>query len=226
LTLDTGKGFTAGYDGSDPNPTKFTYLSTEHNADLIVSFGKLAKLTGEDKYKKASDSAKAFVLSMYDPKRGLFYTGTGADGVTISKEVIPLDCQTWTLLALHNDPNEKVDFYEKVIDYTKEHMGVEGGFDFDADSHDGVWYEGTLQMGILYHAYGKTQDAEKILEYVDSKRLPDGSVTAADRDGLSTGFYLSSTDKPISWEYFKRQHLGATAWLAFLQEGFKNPLSY
>ncbi|MDR2406163.1 MAG: hypothetical protein LBE27_07330, partial [Deltaproteobacteria bacterium] len=95
LTLDTGKGFTAGYDGWEPNPKKLTYLSTEHNADLVVSYGKLAKLTGEEKYKKAAESAKAFVLAMYDPKKGAFYTGTGADGVTINKEVIPLDCQTW-----------------------------------------------------------------------------------------------------------------------------------
>jgi hypothetical protein len=223
LTLDAGTGFTGGYEGWEPNPAKSTYRSTEHNADLVAAFGRLAKITGERRYAEASERARAFVGSMADGARGCFYTGTTADGVTINRSVVPLDCQTWTLLALRNIPN--VDNL-KVLRFLEEHLRVSGGwgYDFDADSGDGVWFEGTAQVGVLYRFMGDDGKADEVLAYLNANRLPDGSITAADRDGVSTGFMVPGTNIP--WKYDKRQHLGATAWLSFLQQGAKNPFAY
>jgi hypothetical protein len=222
LTLESGNGFAGGYEGWEPSQsqTKATYKSVEHNADLIASFGRLAAVTGEEKYADASESAKAFVLSMYDSEKGCFYTGTAGDGVTANKDVIPLDCQTWTLCVLGEAFKDK----DKVLRFVEEHMATDGGYGFAADSQTGVWNEGAAQMGVLYQLVGDEQKAEEIRAYLNANRLPDGSLTAADRDGLSTGFMVSGTD--ILWEIDRRQHLGATAWLSFLQQDGRNPLAY
>jgi hypothetical protein len=222
LTLESGDGFTGGYEGWEPEPLKVGYKSTEHNTDLIAAFGRLAKITGEAKYASATDSAERFVLSMYDEERGCFYTGTGDDGVTPNKDVIPLDCQTWTLSVLGDgfDANKR----DKVLAFIDAHIAVEGGYDFEADSFDGIWNEGTAQVGVLCYLMGDDKRAEEIISLLQAGRLPDGSITAADRDGVSTGFKVSGMDIP--WEYDRRQHLGATAWLSFLQQGGRNPFAY
>ncbi|MCL1846544.1 MAG: hypothetical protein FWF91_01085 [Coriobacteriia bacterium] len=220
LTLQTGNGFTGGYEGWEPDPVKVGYKSTEHNTDLIAAFGRLAQITGEQQYAVASDNARAFVLSMYDAYIGCFYTGTQDDGITVSTEVIPLDCQTWTLCVLRDSFADS----DRVLRFIEERIAIDGGYDFEADSKDGVWFEGTAQMGILYHLTGNTQKAAEIQAYLEMNRLQDGSITAADRDGVTTGFLVTGTDIP--WVYGKRQHLGATCWLAFLQLGARNPFAY
>ncbi|MDR2350808.1 MAG: hypothetical protein LBF41_09350 [Deltaproteobacteria bacterium] len=213
LTLDTGKGFAGGYGGTAENPSKLTYLSTEHNADLISAFGRLATLTGEEKYDKASESAKAFVLSMYDKRGGHFLAGTLPDGATPNKSVVPLDCQTWTLLSLWEKPFADA---AKITSYVEKHMRFEDGYGFAADMRGGIWNEGTAQMGVLMAFLGKTAGKDRITAFLNANRYPDGSIAAADRDKVPTGF---------EWFYDKRKHLGATAWLAFLQEGGTNPFS-
>jgi hypothetical protein len=219
LTLESAPGFSAGYEGWEPEPTKITYKSTEHNIDLVAAFGRLAALTKDEKYRLAAESAKAFVLSMRNPDKGFFYTGTTNDGMTINRSVVPLDCQTWSILAL----GDGIGDVEKVTAFIEKHMGIDGGYDFDADSKDGVWNEGTAQVGVLYQMLGDNASAAKILDFLNNNRLPDGSLTAADRDGVTTGFLASGTDSP--WLINHRQHLGATAWLFFLQLG-RNPFAY
>jgi hypothetical protein len=219
LTLQTDIGFTGGYEGWEGNQTKIKYKSTEHNADLVAAFGRLAILTNDSRYRRASESARAFVLTMRDPEKKIFYTGTNDDGVTINSTVIPLDCQTWTLLALKEPSADN----HKVVDFIEQRFAVDGGYDFDADSKDGVWNEGTAQVGVLYQRLGLQTEAKRILDYLEKNRLPDGSLTSADRDGVTTGFYNSGGTS--AWTYDRRQHLGATAWLAFLQQG-REPFAF
>ncbi len=218
LTLETAHGFAGGYEGWEGSEIEATYLSTEHNTDLITAFGKLHKLTGEEKYKDASELAKAFVLSMYDAEKGCFYTGTQGDGATVSKDVIPLDCQTWTLLALGDEFKDSA----RVLRYIEENMAVEEGYDFDTDK-DGVWYEGTAQTALAYLYAGNDAKYHEILDAMNARCLPDGSITAADRDRVTTGFTVGMSDIP--WVYDERVHIGATAWLAFAQMG-RNPFAY
>jgi hypothetical protein len=216
LRSDTG-GFTGGYEGWEPDPVKVTYKSTEHNIDLISVFGKLADLTGDGKYKDASVHAKEFVMSVYDADRGCFYTGTSDDGVTTSEDVLPLDCNTWAILALGDDFKDAA----KVLEFVEQNMAVDGGYDFNTDK-DGVWFEGTAQVALAYKQAGNEGKYQEIVEYLNLHAEPDGSITAADRDGVTTGFLVSGTDLP--WKYGKRVHCGATAWLAFAQLGV-NPFA-
>ena len=218
LTLkDDRGGFTGGFEGWEPNAVRVTYKSTEHNIDLITAFGRLYNLTGDEKYRDASLHAKAFVLSMYDADRGCFYTGTTADGVTINCDVLPLDCNTWAILALGDDFKDA----EKVLAFIEANMAVDGGYDFNED-RDGVWFEGTAQVALAYKQVGNSAQYEKGLAFLNQNASPNGSITAADRDGVSTGFMVSGMDIP--WNYGKRLHLGATAWLSFAQMGV-NPLA-
>jgi hypothetical protein len=215
LKSETG-GFTGGYEGWEPEPTKVTYKSTEHNIDLIAAFAKLAALTGRPQYAEASAHARAFVLTMYDAEQGNFYTGTGDDGVTINKDVLPLDTNTWAILALGDDFKDAA----KTLAFIDAHMAVDGGYDFDTNL-DGVWWEGTAQTALAYMQAGNQDKYRQILEVLNSNAEADGSITAADRDGVTTGFRVSGTDLP--WMYGKRVHVGATSWLAFAQVGM-NPL--
>jgi hypothetical protein len=218
LTLKTANGFAGGYEGWEGNETKAAYLSTEHNTDLISAFGRLHKLTGEQKYADASSLARSFVLSMYDADNGCFYTGTANDGMAVNKDVVPLDCQTWTLLALGDAFADG----DKVLRYIEENMAVNGGYDFNTDK-DGVWNEGAAQTAIAYLYAGNEVKYYEILNALNARCLPDGSIAAADRDGVSTGFMVSGLDVP--WEYDERVHVGATAWLAFAQMA-RNPFEY
>ena len=207
LKSDTG-GFTGGFDGWDS--TRVTYKSTEHNIDLISVFAILANHSDGAKkqgYASASEHAKAFVLAMYDADKGCFYTGTTPDGVTINKDVLPLDTNTWAILAMPDFADT-----DKVMRFVEDNMRVGEGYDFN-DDKDGVWFEGTAQAAVVYKLTGENEKYNEILSFMHRNAAADGSITAADRNNVTTGF---------DWEYGKRIHLGATAWLAFAELG-RNP---
>jgi hypothetical protein len=209
---ETG-GFTGGYEDWEGQEFSVTYKSTEHNIDLIAAFGQLAELTGDPKYTAAAENAKSFVMSMYDPDLHLFYTGTGTDGVTINKDVLPLDCNTWAILALGSDFKDG----EAVLSEVEKQFATGGGYDFNTDK-DGVWFEGTAQVALAYKAIGNDEKYNEILAFLESNKSENGSITAADRDYVTTGFNVSGMDD-MPWNYAKREHLGATAWLAFAELG-------
>jgi hypothetical protein len=204
LKSDTG-GFTGGYEGWEGQEVSVTYKSTEHNIDLITAFAKLSELSGDEKYTEASENAKEFVMSMYDTDLHLFYTGTTADGVTPNKDVLPLDCNTWAILALGEDFKDG----NAVLAEVEKQFGVDGGYDFNTDK-DGVWFEGTAQVALAYKAIGDEAKYNEILSFLNKNTSENGSITAADRDYVTTGFTVSGMgDMP--WKYGKREHLGATA---------------
>jgi hypothetical protein len=209
-------GFTGGYEGAEGHETRQTYLSTEHNIDLIAAYSMLYKLTGAGKYQAAAADAKRFVLSMYDSQKKCFYTGTAGDGVTINREVLPLDCNTWALLALKDDFDEA----KEVLNFVEQNMCVSNsGYDFNSD-RDGIWYEGTAQVALAYLHTGNGKKYDEIITYLNASDQQNGSIYAANKDNITTGFTVSGTTS--AWLYSRRVHLGATAWLAFAQLG-KNP---
>lgn len=207
-------GYTGGVQGWEPKQTKLTYKSTEHNIDLFSAFTRLYCTTGEEQWLNRAEYAKVFVESMWDEIDGKFWTGTGLDGVTTNKDVIPLDTQTWTLLSFpewQGDVN-----YLRAIEYAETFHRVESGFDFNTD-RDGIWYEGTAQMGTVYAEIGLRDGWEEIQSLMDGARIPpDGGIPAANKDGLTTGFDLSD-DTP--WLYYNRGHIGATGWAVFSECG-------
>ncbi|RRD96420.1 hypothetical protein EII17_00190 [Clostridiales bacterium COT073_COT-073] len=214
---DDNGGFSGGYEGWDDQQIKVRHKSTEHNIDLMCAFRAIAgAIAGEqpdkaEEYEQASDWAKQFVMSMYDPQYHCFYTGTEADGNTLSQGVLPLDTNSLMILAL----NEELSDREEIIAFIEENMTVGAGFDFSAGDLDGVWNEGTAQMALCYYLLGNTAKYDLMIKYLKTQLSPDGSIPAADRDGVSTGFMVSGSE--TLWEYHNTQSVGATAWLALAQ---------
>ena len=198
-------GYLGGFEGWEPDPQKLLYKSTEHNLDLYVAFLRLYELTKNTKWKNRALHAKKFVLAMWDEKEGKFWTGTKSDGVTINKDVIPLDVQAWAILVFRDEAQS----YIKAIRYAEKNHAVGDGFDFDTD-RDGIWYEGTAQMAVAYQVVGEKEKAQSLLKSIEKAQLSTGAIPAASRDGLTTGF---------NWQYFHRGHLGATAWYLFAKLG-------
>ena len=238
-----GGGYTGGYEGWEPseiNPTppdKLMYKSTEHALDLYSAYKRLAELapdqTDVNRYTTASIHARNFVLSMYDPLLGCFYTGTQTDGKTINKANLPLDTNTWGILALLND-KEVAHLWDvnRVVDFIKENFKNEEseGLRFSA-FHPGSWMEGTAQYAVALNMLGKTDEYSKLMTWLNNQSNADGSIIAADRDKLYSGFdiLIASNDadainglKSIPWVYNRRTALGSTCWLAFAQLGM-NP---
>ena len=91
--------------------------STEHNIDTYAFFTMLAALTHGGKadngasWTSLAEHALAFVIAMYNPAGGYFYTGTLGDQITINPYPIPEDCQTWSYLALLDNK------YKQTIDW-------------------------------------------------------------------------------------------------------------
>ncbi len=212
-----GGGFTAGLEGWDDAQTIATYKSTEHNISLVRAFSELSESlleTDPDKaafYADASNHAKDFVLSMYDEELHCFYTGTKDDGITISKGIVPLDANSLSVLILGEELKNK----NLVVSFVEEKMTVGEGFDFSAGDLDGIWNEGTAQMAVCYRLLGNKDRHEETMAYLKTQAAKDGSIPAADRDGVSTGFAIVGSD--VLWAYNNVQSISATGWLAFAQ---------
>lgn len=208
-------GYTGGYEGCEPNQKKLFWKSTEHNLDAYVAFERLYQNTLNPKWKRASEHARRFIESMWNSKDGFFWTGTLEDGITINKDVIPLDAQAWGLLALKDKK------FASAIRWTEKNCYVKScpicgaeGFDFNND-RDGVWYEGTAHMAVAYSFLKESERYNHIMDIIKERQRKEirGGMVSACHDGVSTGF---------QWKYFNRLHIGATAWAIFAEKGI-NP---
>ncbi len=226
-------GYTAGFEGWEPNPKKLIYKSTEHNLNLYVAFSRLFKVTREEKWRKQGQHAKKFVESMWDNREGKFWSGTDESGIDISKYVIPLDVQALSILAFNDDKSannkrsfslnmnlwSEFSFHRranqdiKALRYAERYHAVDGGFDFDTD-RDGIWYEGTAQIAAAYQAIGKNVKSFALLNLIETAQFESGAIPAASKDGLTTGFLLPTPGNP-PWLYYHRGHVGSTAWYIF-----------
>lgn len=209
-------GYTGGYEGGEPSPTRVLWKSTEHNLDLYVAFERLYRITENPIWHERAKHARNFVEAMWNDEEGFYWTGTLEDGVTINKQTVPLDTQTWSLLAF--GPNERT---RRAITYAESHHRATWneyeGFDFN-DDQDMPWWEGTGQMVVVYWVLGETQKAQRYLNELRKVQATaqNGNgrgIVAAPADGLSTGF---------GWAYYNRLHIAATAWFLFA-EGRYNP---
>lgn len=209
-------GYTAGYEGWEPSPSKLLYKSTEHNLDLSSAFRRLGDATGNETWLLRAQHAEQFLDQMWDEVEGKFWTGTDVDGITINRDVIPLDGQSWGVLALGRLDGR----YWEALAYAEANLSVDEGFDFNQD-RDGIWNEGTAQMALAFQLVRQTPRSDSLVSFLRSQQHPSGGIYAADRDGLTTGFDLPDGQP---WLYFRRLHIGATAWLAVAENSF-NPFS-
>jgi len=95
----------------------------------------------------------------------------------------------------------------EVMEFVEQNMKVNGGYEFN-DDQDGVWFEGTAQAALAYRQIGNFGKYLEILGYMNAIALSDGSIYAADRDGVTTGFDVSGDNG--AWKYDRRVHAGAT----------------
>ncbi len=204
-------GYTGGVDGGEPTPKKRFYKATEHNIDLVAAFQQLFLITGNEKWRERANHAKRFVLAMWDDAEGKFWTGTSEDGVTIGKDVISVDIQAWAILALEGESRP----YWRALEYAETHHKVGEGYDFNQD-RDGIWHEGTAQMAAAYQYTGREDRRQAILSYLKKAQLITGGLHATDKDGVTTGFTLNDGQP---WLYYRRLHVGATAWQALAEQG-------
>jgi hypothetical protein len=204
-------GYVGGFTGWEPNAKLLSYKSTEHNLDLYVAFSRLHAITQNRVWQERANSAKAFVVSMWDEVEGKFWTGTQLDGVAINRENVPLDVQAWAPLALREDGKP----YWRALSYSEQQHRVGDGFDFNQD-RDRIWYEGTAQMAVAYQHTGQLDKSKTLLSMLVAAQDATGGIPAVNRDGLTTGFALLNGEP---WLYFHRLHVGATAWLVLAQKG-------
>jgi hypothetical protein len=223
FAADGPGGFTGGLLGFDgPGQRKAGWRSTEHALDLYCAFRRLAEATGDARFRACADHARRFVEAMWNPA-GHLWTGTKDDGVTVNTKPVPVDVQAWSVLAMRDAAR-----YGPAVDWAVRHCRVAEpgtgrllGYDFDADDGDGAWFEGTAQMALAFRSLGRDAEANECLAAVrthGAAPAPAGAVLAASRDGLTTGF----THAWGPWTYYRRPHVGATAWFVLASLGY-NP---
>jgi len=231
-------GFTGGYEGwengaaSGSSSTcasgvlvngqcKRLYKATEHNIDLYAAFSRLYAAEGLQKWATAAQNAKTLFLSMWDPTEGKFWTGTTEDGITISKDVIPLDIQAWAIQALGSAAGP----YLQSLNYVEGHHKTTLGYGFKQNGGnscgDNTWFEGSSQVAVSYSLAGNRSKWQSILNGIHSAQVTSGAMPATDGQCLNTGFFLNDGQP---WEYFPRTHVGATAWLSLAEMGV-NPFA-
>ncbi len=220
-TYSGNGGYIGGYQGPDTAPVTQTWKSTEHNLDLYAAFERLYRITGQMTWHNRALHAKAFVDDMWNPDGGHFWTGTCADGTTINETVIPLDAQTWSLLAMGESYTTTAAIHFAEISHTTAYSDVQGydfrGFDFNEDQ-DVPWPEGTAQMVVVYWLLGETSKAQEYLS--ELRELQVKAVNANDRGIVASPSYSLTTG--FDWMYYNRLHVGATAWYIFAERKY-NP---
>jgi hypothetical protein len=212
-------GYSGGVEGWEPGPgstgqTRLFYRSTEHNLDLFAAFSRLAALTGDPTWSERAAHARTFVESMWNATGGHFWTGTQGESEgddRINDIVVPLDAQSWSLLAIYEwlADTDRL----RAVAYAESHCAVGDGFDFDSDQ-EGVWIEGTAQMGVVYRALGRQTALETLMAALETHRNSTGGFPATDLAELHAG----PTASPW-WTYYHRLHVGATGWVGMAECG-------
>jgi hypothetical protein len=205
-------GFTGGRDGYDPEQAPLPWASTEHNLD-VVALGTWLGPEGAG----AARSARAFVDAAFDATTGCFRMGTGPDGRMRDTAAVALDTQLWPLLAVADPPAP----WRRALPCAEERLAVTGGFDFN-DDRDGLWVEGTAQAALAYRAAGDHARSAALLAAALRERAPSGLLYATREAKITTGLTIGPESTTPDFLYFRRPHLGATAWAVLAQAGW-NP---
>lgn len=210
-------GFSGGTFGFEPSPKRNTWKSTEHNTDLAAAFRRLSKATDDSHWSKLGDEARAFVEAMWQRDCRCFAVGTGEDGSSPNM-LLALDAQIWPLFAIGGVGGS----FPDVLETVSQRLAVDDGYAY-SEAKQGVWTEGTAQVGLLLLLQGKAEAAAALQAPIARNRTTDGWYFAGDTQELPTGFMLD-TDPSKPRVYFRMAHLGALAWVALFERGF-NPFT-
>jgi hypothetical protein len=220
----TYRGFTGGVDGPEStSPALRPWASTEHNLDLFAAFTQLFAITGDIRWRDDAEHARRFVDAMWDDMRDCYLAGTTSPAArNVNAGQLPLDVQPWSILSL-GVRNSRLAALQCAETWHRTSSDGFTGFDFNED-RDGVWFEGTAQMAVAYEAAGRRGEAAfyraQLRAAQNIEPIADGmGMPASSHDRVSTGF---TTAGGSPFQYFRRLHVGATAWNVFAQLKF-NP---
>jgi hypothetical protein len=205
--VSTGSGFRGGFHGYDPQQVKLTWISTEHNVDVYAAATWLSRLTGERKYADAASQARQFLERTFAVDH--FLLGTKPDGSLADPSMLALDVQLWPWMAIPDAPAQ----WRSALNFAATHLAVKDGFDFNGD-RDGLWVEGTAQASLAYRIAGDPHRSAQLLATLEADRTPSGFLNATRGGRVSTGLSINPTPTATEADffYFRRPHLGATAW--------------
>lgn len=206
-------GFIGGVQGFDAEARPLTWKSTEHNTDVAAFY---ARLGGE--WKPLAEVARRFVDAMWRPDARRFLIGTAPDGETPEERISGLDAQLWPLLLADAAPAWRAAF-----DHALEAHGAAGGLDFN-DDRDGMWTEGTAQGALAGKRLGRAEEARRLLAAALKQAGEGGYLLAADRPSITTGLAIGPESVTDDFRYYRRPHLGATAWAVLAAKGV-NPFT-
>jgi hypothetical protein len=203
--VSTGSGFRGGFHGYDPQQVRLTWISTEHNVDVYAAAAWLFLLTGKRKYADAASEARQFLERAFDGDH--FLLGTKPDGSLADPSMLALDVQLWPWMAIPEAPAQ----WRSALNFAATHLAVKDGFDFNGD-RDGLWVEGTAQASLAYRIAGDPRRGAQLLTTLEADRTPSGFLNATRGARVSTGLSIDPTATTADFFYFRRPHLGATAW--------------
>jgi hypothetical protein len=203
-------GFYGGFFGFEPNPEKLTWVSTEQNTDLAVTFGKMGMAT-------ASAHARLFVASMQERDRALFNAGLTPDGAV--NHLIAADANIWPYLAGLSDGAKP----DQAINALAQPPAAPRGIGFSSAS-DGIWCEGSAFAALALRVAGQPDEAARFGAMLAKNFGDKNLIFATVLPRISTGLTIGPGSASPKFVYFRRQSLSATSWsvLAALDV---NPLS-
>jgi hypothetical protein len=211
-------GYRGGTFGFDPKQSAIAWMSTEHNIDVAAVAAWLHRVTGAAADKAAFERARAFVARAFEPQEGRFLIGTTPDGALSSGPLV-LDVQLWPWMAIGDAPAD----WQRALAFAEDRIAVDGGFDFDGD-RDGLWVEGTAQAALACRVAGQPARARELVVGLMTDRSASGLLYATRNARLTTGLAVEPEGKTPDFFYFRRPHLGATAWAALAALGW-NPFT-
>ncbi|WP_257168189.1 hypothetical protein [Bradyrhizobium sp. SRS-191] len=215
---DGTDGFSGGFHGYDPQQVRLTWMSTEHNADVYAVASWLHRLTSEPRYQDAAQTARRLLDRTF--RGDHFLLGTKPDGSDAESNLLALDVQLWPWMAVPDAPA-----WRKALGFAESKLAVDGGFDFNGD-RDGVWVEGTAQAALAYQIVGDAAASRRLLAGMGADRTSSGLLNATRSARLTTGLSIDPTGATTIQDffYYKRPHLGATAWAVLAETGW-NPFT-
>lgn len=210
-------GFRGGFHGYDPAQVRLDWASTEHNADVHAVADWLFRLTGAAQYAAAASQARRFLDASFQGDH--FLLGRNAAGKPADGTMLALDVQLWPWMAVADAPVD----WRRALRFAETHLAVPGGFDFNGD-RDGLWVEGTAQAALAYRMSGNLARSHEILTGLRSDQTETGLLNATRSAKVTTGLSIDPTSTNADFFYYRRPHLGATAWAALAATGW-NPFA-
>jgi hypothetical protein len=212
-------GFCGGFHGYDPQQVRLTWMSTEHNVDVWAAAHWLFRVTHEQRYDEAAKRARSPLDRSF--RGDHFLLGTKPDGSPADDGLLALDVQLWPWMASTDAPAE----WRKALGFAEKHLSVDGGFDFNGD-RDGVWVEGTAQAAMAYRMADDARACARLLAGLRADRTDSGLLNATRVPRLTTGLSIDPTGTTTTPDflYYRRPHLGATAWAVLAETGW-NPFT-